>query len=313
MNPHPRRDSTVSRIAVFDMDETLGSFADLSRFIYTLARILKRLYPDPDKIIQDNFNSIMDLYPEVLRPKIMEVMRFLVEMKRLHKCKHVMIYTNNTGPREWIDGIKNYFNYKSGFPLFDRVIGAFKRPNGEVVEVKRTSHNKTYNDFVRCSNLEGEFEVFFVDDRAHPGMHTKNVYVIEVKPYERQIPQSVFIKRFMTSPLFKSLGIPKTAAAKLEAAANADDAAEKHMMVPYTDDERAVDIVVGETILEKIRWFFDTLPEPDPAPDREPNREPGWSLPLPLPLPPIKKSLRRGMRMMKSSSSSIRRTKRRNR
>lgn len=254
--PVSGRESDISRIAVFDMDETLGSFADLSRFIYMLARVLKRLYPDPDKIIQENFNSIMDLYPEVLRPKIMEVMRFLVEMKRLHKCKHVMIYTNNTGPREWIDGIKNYFNYKSGFPLFDRVIGAFKRPNGEVVEVKRTSHNKTYNDFVRCSNLEGEFEVFFVDDRAHPGMHTKNVYVIEVKPYERQISQSVFIKRFLSSSVFKSLGFSKEVAPKLETLAKTDDAHETHM-VPYTDDEHQVDIVVGETILEKIRWFFN--------------------------------------------------------
>jgi hypothetical protein len=288
--PVSGRQPDISRIAVFDMDETLGSFARLSKFIYTLTRVLKRVYPNPDKIIQDNFNAIMDLYPEVLRPKIMEVMRFLVEMKRLHKCKHVMIYTNNTGPREWIDGIKNYFNYKSGFPLFDRVIGAFKRPNGEVVEVKRTSHNKTYNDFVRCSNLEGEFEVFFVDDRAHPGMHTKNVYVIEVKPYERQIPQSVFIKRFMSSQLFKALGIPKAAAAKLEAVAEADDAAEKHM-VPYTDDEREVDIVVGETILEKIRWFFNPHPHLEQV-----SLHPNYS----------KKSLRRG------GPKSAKRTKRRN-
>jgi hypothetical protein len=287
--PVSGRQPDISRIAVFDMDETLGSFARLSKFIYTLTRVLKRVYPNPDKIIQDNFNAIMDLYPEVLRPKIMEVMRFLVEMKRLHKCKHVMIYTNNTGPREWIDGIKNYFNYKSGFPLFDRVIGAFKRPNGEVVEVKRTSHNKTYNDFVRCSNLEGEFEVFFVDDRAHPGMHTKNVYVIEVKPYERQIPQSVFIKRFMSSQLFKALGIPKAAAAKLEAVAEADDAAEKHM-VPYTDDEREVDIVVGETILEKIRWFFNPHPHLEQV-----SLHPNYS----------KKSLRRG------GPKSAKRTKRR--
>ena len=289
--PVSGRQPDISRIAVFDMDETLGSFARLSKFIYTLTRVLKRVYPNPDKIIQDNFNAIMDLYPEVLRPKIMDVMRFLVEMKRLHKCKHVMIYTNNTGPREWIDGIKNYFNYKSGFPLFDRVIGAFKRPNGEVVEVKRTSHNKTYNDFVRCSNLEGEFEVFFVDDRAHPGMHTKNVYVIEVKPYERQIPQSVFIKRFMSSQLFKALGIPKAAAAKLEAVAEADDAAEKHMMVPYTDDEREVDIVVGETILEKIRWFFNPHPHLEQV-----SLHPNYS----------KKSLRRG------GPKSAKRTKRRN-
>ena len=255
------------RIAVFDMDETLGTFSDLSEFIYTLARILKLVHTNPDKVIRDNFNAIVDLYPEVLRPKIMDTMQFLVKMKRVHKCDHVMIYTNNTGPREWTDSIKNYFNYKSGVSLFDRVIGAFKRPNGETVEVRRTSHDKTYNDLVRCTNLEGKIEVFFVDDRAHPGMHTSNVYVIEVKPYERRIDQSVFIKRFMSSPLYHSLGVAtsQTAAFKL------NRILEKKSQLSlsgaeYTDDEREVDALVGETILEKVKWFFDSERRSPPPP-----------------------------------------------
>ena len=262
--------SAVTRIAVFDMDETLGTFADLSEFMYTLARMLKPPHRpnwrhasedvDPDKIIRENFNAIVDLYPEVLRPKIMDVMQFLVQMKRLHKCEHVMIYTNNTGPREWTDGIKNYFNFKSKFELFDRVIGAFRRPNGELVEVRRTSHDKTYGDLVRCTNLEGNLEVFFVDDRAHPGMHASNVYVIEVKPYERRIPQSVFIRRFMTSPLFHSLGFSGRES-EFRALLKSDrrDAA---TAAAYTDDEREVDLVVGDTILEKIKWFFEPVPMP---------------------------------------------------
>ena len=261
--------SSVMRIAVFDMDETLGTFSDLSEFIYTLARILKLVHTNPDKVIRDNFNAIVDLYPEVLRPKIMDTMQFLVKMKRVHKCDHVMIYTNNTGPREWTDSIKNYFNYKSGVSLFDRVIGAFKRPNGETVEVRRTSHDKTYNDLVRCTNLEGKIEVFFVDDRAHPGMHTSNVYVIEVKPYERRIDQSVFIKRFMSSPLYQSLGIAtsQTAAFKL------NRILEKKSQLSlsgaeYTDDEREVDALVGETILEKVKWFFDSERRSPPSPPK---------------------------------------------
>jgi hypothetical protein len=256
--------NNVARIAVFDMDETLGSFADLSNFVYTLARVAKHIHSDPDKLIQDNFNSIMDLYPEVLRPKIMDIMALLVEMKKQHKCKHVMIYTNNTGPREWIDGIKNYFNYKSGYPLFDRVIGAFKRPNGEIVEFKRTSHDKTYNDLVRCSSLEGNFEIFFVDDRVHPGMHTENVYVIEVKPYERNIPKYVFVDRFMKSPLFTSLGFSSSA----HAVSKLKNIVSKHetdfsvdpngdASLKYDDDEMEVDLLVGETILEKVKWFFN--------------------------------------------------------
>lgn len=262
--------SDVMRIAVFDMDETLGTFSDLSEFIYTLARILKPIHPNPDKVIRDNFNAIVDLYPEVLRPKIMDTMQFLVKMKRVHKCEHVMIYTNNTGPREWTESIKNYFNYKSGVSLFDRVIGAFKRPNGEPVEVRRTSHDKTYNDLVRCTNLEGNIEVFFVDDRAHPGMHTSNVYVIEVKPYERRIDQSVFIKRFMSSPLYHSLGIAtsQTATSKLNRVLENENEKEKKDKLSYTDDEREVDALVGETILEKVKWFFDSERRSPPSPPK---------------------------------------------
>lgn len=302
--------NAVARIAVFDMDETLGTFSDLSEFIYTLARLLKvsskhgrtnAAKLDPDETIREHFNAIMDLYPEVLRPKIMDIMQFLVQMKRLHKCEHVMIYTNNTGPREWTEGIKNYFNFKSGFELFDRVIGAFRRPGGELVEVKRTSHDKTYGDLVRCTNLEGNFEVFFVDDRAHPGMHASNVYVIEVKPYERHIPQSVFIRRFMRSPLFHSLGFSgreREFQAMLEAQVRSD----RHDTTPiYTNDEHEVDLVVGDTILEKIKWFFDPVPSVESRPATLSAR---------------KKSARRMHSAGKSSgssssSSSQRRTRRR--
>jgi hypothetical protein len=261
--------SDVMRIAVFDMDETLGTFSDLSEFIYTLARILKPIHSNPDNVIRDNFNAIVDLYPEVLRPKIMDTIQFLVKMKRVHKCDHVMIYTNNTGPREWTESIKNYFNYKSGISLFDRVIGAFKRPNGETVEVRRTSHDKTYNDLVRCTNLEGKIEVFFVDDRAHPGMHTSNVYVIEVKPYERRIAQSIFIKRFMSSPLYHSLGVATSQTATLKL--NRILEKKSHLSLSgaeYTDDEREVDALVGETILEKVKWFFDSERRSPPSPPK---------------------------------------------
>jgi hypothetical protein len=268
MKHDPPNASSVMRIAVFDMDETLGSFSDLSEFIYSLARILKSIHSNPDKVIRDNFNAIVDLYPEVLRPKIMDTMQFLVKMKRVHKCDRVMIYTNNTGPREWTDSIKNYFNYKSGVSLFDRVIGAFKRPNGETVEVRRTSHDKTYNDLVRCTNLEGKIEVFFVDDRAHPGMHTSNVYVIEVKPYERRIDQSVFIRRFMSSPLYHSLGVATSQTATFKLNRILEKKAHLSLSAEYTDDEREVDALVGETILEKVKWFFDSERRSPPSPPK---------------------------------------------
>ncbi len=38
MKHEPVASDDVMRIAVFDMDETLGTFSDLSEFIYTLDR-----------------------------------------------------------------------------------------------------------------------------------------------------------------------------------------------------------------------------------------------------------------------------------
>ena len=37
-----------------------------------------------------------------------------------------MIYTNNQGPPGWIDHIKEYFEAKISYKLFDQVVAAFK-------------------------------------------------------------------------------------------------------------------------------------------------------------------------------------------
>ena len=267
-NDRKRNVSTVRKIAVFDMDETLGIFSEFGEFIHILTSILnaKRGYGDGSSdssgsednenespgtaLINKYFTQIMDLYPELIRPKILDVMRFLSRMKRVNRCSNVMIYTNNTGPISWTNNIKNFFNAKARYEVFDKVIGAFRRPNGEIVEVKRTTHDKTYADLVRCTNMLGKFEVFFIDDRKHPGMHAENVYVIRVKPYSRHIPMQQFIARFKNSRIFHSLNFKtEDFDAYLARATN-------YRGKQYTDEEREVDDVIGATILEKLREFF---------------------------------------------------------
>lgn len=235
----------IRRIVLFDMDETLGIFSDFGAFMNILNSSLRRRVR-----IYDHFNELLDLYPELLRPRILDIMKFLARMKRVGKCANVMIYTNNTGPISWSNYIKDYFNAKAGYPVFDKVIGAFKRPNGETVEVQRTSHDKTYGDFVRCSNMMGKFEVFFIDDREHPGMHAENVYVINVKPYTREISLREFAARFKRSALFKKLQLTLDDIAGIDARTAGAGAA------VYSDKEYEVDKLVGETILEKLNEFF---------------------------------------------------------
>ena len=236
---------TIRRIVLFDMDETLGIFSDFGAFMDILNTKFHTSFS-----IYDHFNELLDLYPELLRPRILDIMKFLARMKRVGKCANVMIYTNNTGPISWSNRIKSYFNSKAGYPVFDKVIGAFKRPNGEPVEVRRTSHDKTYDDFVRCSNMDGKFEVFFIDDREHPGMHAENVYVINVKPYTRELSMREFASRFKRSALFKKLQLNPDAVAGI-----GPDVAARI----YSDKEHEVDKLVGETILEKLYEFFGFL------------------------------------------------------
>lgn len=237
------------KIVLFDMDETLGIFSDFGAFMDILNTRLQHIHNSGPFSIYDHFNELLDLYPELLRPRILDIMKFLARMKRVGKCANVMIYTNNTGPISWSNHIKDYFNAKAGYPVFDKVIGAFKRPNGELVEVGRRSHDKTYDDFVRCSEMVGTFEVFFIDDCVHPGMHAENVYVINVKPYKRKISLHEFAARFKRSDLFKRLQLKPDHIAGIGARSAA--------ATTYSDKEREVDKLVGVTILEKLHDFFD--------------------------------------------------------
>ena len=56
------------KIVVFDLDETLGYFVELSIFILALEEILNK------KISSEEFFNLLDLFPEFLRPKILTIL-----------------------------------------------------------------------------------------------------------------------------------------------------------------------------------------------------------------------------------------------
>ena len=117
------------KIVVFDLDETLGYFTQLSMFWYCLNNYIKtinnKLY-----LSQTEFNEILDLYPEYLRPNIINILNYLKKKKISKCCNKMMIYTNNTGSKEWCDKIISYFEKKINYKLKDQTICAFKI-NGE--------------------------------------------------------------------------------------------------------------------------------------------------------------------------------------
>ena len=80
------------KIVVFDLDETLGSFVELGMFWDAINNTL-------GKQDSSHFNEILDLYPEFLRPKIIKILKYILDRKSDGTCNKIMIYTNNQGPK----------------------------------------------------------------------------------------------------------------------------------------------------------------------------------------------------------------------
>lgn len=180
------------KIIVFDLDETLGHFVELSIFIDAIKSILKK------KITDDDFFKLMDMFPEFIRPNIIKILNYLKKKRAKNKNIKVMIYTNNNGPKSWAIKIKDYFEYKIKTKLFEQIIAAFKI-NGKQIELCRTSHEKSYFDFLRCTKLPNTTQICFIDDKYHPLMDHDNVYYVHVKPYNYSLKFDEMASRYYSN------------------------------------------------------------------------------------------------------------------
>ena len=107
------------KIVVFDLDETLGCFVEFGIFWDCLLRYLSQT--SQISLTQTDFNEILDLYPEFLRPNIVTILQYLKSKKECNNCKKLMIYTNNQGAASWAHQLKSYFETKINYPLFDQI------------------------------------------------------------------------------------------------------------------------------------------------------------------------------------------------
>ena len=238
------------KIVVFDLDETLGHFVELGIF----TDCLKHFYSYkkiPYTLNQTDFNIILDLYPEFLRPNIIDILNFLKDKKEKNICSKVMIYTNNQGPREWAEYIKNYFHYKLNYPLFDQIIAAFK-VNGKRVELGRTSHDKCYSDFVRCTKVPQNAQICFLDDTIHDDMIHENVFYINVKPYINDVMFKEMIHRYVQTDLYqKKISLEEFNNFMLN-----NMAKYHYSVVTKSHEEILLDEILSKKILQHLKTFF---------------------------------------------------------
>jgi hypothetical protein len=238
------------KIVVFDLDETLGYFTEFGMFWDSLAHYIK--IKAHTLLTQDDFNDTLDLFPEFLRPNIINILNYLKIKKESTCCHKMMIYTNNNGPREWTQHIVNYFDKKLDYNLIDQIIAAFK-VNGKQIEICRTTHNKTYQDFIRCTKLPTNAEICFLDDTFHPGMSNEQIYYINVKPYYHDIPFEEMMTRFINSEIGKRV----IHDSDFEIIMSNFFKSYKYKCLDKDSKEYEVDKIVGKQIITHLQTFFN--------------------------------------------------------
>ena len=239
------------KIVVFDLDETLGYFTEFGIFWDCLIYYLKN--KNKDTITQSDFNDILDLFPEFLRPNIINILNYLKNKKQSLCCHKMMIYTNNSGPKEWAHHIIDYFSKKINYKLFDQLISAFKI-NGKVVEVCRTTHDKTYNDFIKCTKLPVNAEICFLDDTFYPEMANDNIYYINVKPYYHDLKFEYMLDKFSKSDIGKKIINNDDNFIKIM---NEHIKLYKYECIGKETNEYEMDKIVGKQIVKHLQEFFN--------------------------------------------------------
>jgi len=181
------------KVIVFDLDETLGSFIDLD----ILWRKVQTIVPPI------SFFQVLDIYPEFLRYGILYILDFLYQSKKKGVFENIYIYTNNQCSPQWVKQITDYFNYKIQCvdDLFDKIVYAFKI-NHRPVELWRTTHSKTYEDFIKCTLLPKSTEICFIDNTYFTEMNHKRVYYIKPCSYYHSLSTKSIIDRFCQSFVF---------------------------------------------------------------------------------------------------------------
>ena len=231
------------RIVVFDLDETLGYFSELGLFWDGLENYSKTKLHDEDMFV------LLDTYPEFLRPNILPILNYLKHQKKKGACSQIMIYTNNQGPKSWAVSIKNYFEHKLQYKLFDKVIAAFKVGNKQI-EPSRTTHDKTVDDFFNCTKLPSNSQICFLDDLYHPEMAGDNVYYIHLKPYKYTLFSDEMIDRFFKCSLKKYVKDQENFRVFMSGYMKGCSCNYK------SENEQEVDRIISKKIVEHLQTFF---------------------------------------------------------
>lgn len=238
----------VNKIVVFDFDETIGNFIQLKVFWESIKKTLN--YNDNDS---EKLYDIFKLYPEYYRPKIFNILKFLLKVKDDGLCKYIMIYSNNPN-KLWVQQVTSYINNKLKSKVFQKIICAFKS-KGKIIEPCRSTNNKNIDDLIQSAKLPLNTKICFIDDQYYKLMDTDNVYYINIKPYKYSQNNDIMIDYYYKNYRNKI---------KLSQIHFKKEMLEKMNQYNYKFSnkdiiEHNVDIAISKKLLEYIKIYFFKL------------------------------------------------------
>ena len=247
--PYKKIKIQSKKVITFDLDETLGSFGELYILWEAITDYYKKIEQLHDMDIM--FHNLLDLYPEFLRHGILNILRYLYNKKLSGECSKVFLYTNNQcyglENSKWLSFLIGYIHSKicsQNTVLFDKIICAFKI-NNQVMEPMRTTHNKTYSDFIRCSLLPKSAEVCFIDNTYYQKMLNDRVYYIQPRSYHHPLSKEVILDRLVKLWVGPSLDYSFIR-----------DRFSKYSIGSQKSSKLSVDIMVSQKIMYHLKEFF---------------------------------------------------------
>lgn len=241
------------RVIVFDLDETLGSFIDL--------KILWNLLTEISSDI--NFNDLLDIYPEFLRYGIINILEYLYSKKKSDEYYKLYIYTNNQSQPYWIQLLTQYFQHKlsigeNDIALFDQIIYAFKINNVKY-EINRTTHKKTYNDFINCTILPKNTSICFLDNTYYDNMVNDRIYYIKPTAYYHGLSTCDIIHRFLISKFGSEIILKTSMNVKLfnqQYILKCKNAGNYHATNTITKNSLERDIIISKKMMYHIKEYL---------------------------------------------------------
>tara|TARA_Y100000748_G_scaffold214950_1_gene180270 strand:- start:5173 stop:5826 length:654 start_codon:yes stop_codon:yes gene_type:complete len=158
----------MNKCVVFDLDETIGYFAQL----YKISKIFENNY----KLVFEK-HHIISLYKEfynIFRPGIFTLLAYVQYLKEKYNIQTIL-YTNTIMDNIWVDAFSLYA-YEMVKLQFDTIIYLNSKC--------RSTIKKNLPDLYKCNpSLNHMSSIMIIDNKEHKHLKYKNIEYILVKNY----------------------------------------------------------------------------------------------------------------------------------